>query len=94
MAKRSIGHNSAGPSRSEEGHIFERMWRRRIYDKFRNWKTVTMRLGNGDLLTKKNLDQQARGPDLLIDVDAKTDAAGRRIANKIIQSLRESKHAQ
>ena len=93
MAKRPIGHNS-NLTRSEEGHIFERMWRRRIYDKFKNWKSVTMRLGNGDLLTKKNLDQQARGPDLLIDVDTKTDAAGRRVADKIIKVLKETKHAQ
>ena len=94
MARRSIGHNSVNLSRAEEGHKFERLWRQRIYEKFKTWKSVTMRLGNGDLLTSKNLNQKAKGPDLIIDVDVKNDAAGRRMANKIIKTLKETKTAR
>ncbi|MEQ1694335.1 MAG: hypothetical protein ABL901_00705 [Hyphomicrobiaceae bacterium] len=90
MAK-SFGHNSGKLTRAEEGHAFENMWRRRMFEKFKTWKSVTMRLGNGDRLTSKNLDQQARGPDLLIDLNTKDDASGRRMANKVIKAIREAK---
>ena len=59
---RPWGDNFRKLTRSEEGHVFERIWRRKLYEKFKTWKTVTMRLGNGDLLTSRNLDQKAKGP--------------------------------
>ena len=91
MSRRNLGDNQKNVTRSEAGHIFGRLWRGRIYEKFRTWKTVTMRLGNGDLLTRENLNQKSKGMDLLIDVEAKNDAAGKRTANKIIKSLQEMK---
>lgn len=91
MARRSVGHNSNKLTRAEEGHEFERLWRRRIFERFKAWKSVTMRLGNGDLLTKKNLTQKAKGVDLIIDVEAASLAAGRRTANQIIKHMREMK---
>jgi hypothetical protein len=93
MSRRTLGGNARPVTRAEEGHLFERLWRRRIYEKFKSWRTVTLRLGNGDLLTSRNLDQKAKGPDLTLDVEAKTEAAGRRTANKIVKELRNMKRA-
>jgi hypothetical protein len=50
-----------------------------------------MRLGNGDLLTSRTLEKKAKGPDLTLDVEAKTEAAGRRTANRIIKELKGMK---
>jgi hypothetical protein len=87
---RPWGDNFRKPTRSEEGHEFEHLWRRRIYEKFKNWKSVTMRIGKQQyLLTAQNVDSKAKGVDLLIDVKAKNAAAGRRAANKIIKTLQE-----
>jgi hypothetical protein len=80
--------------RSQEGHAFEHAWRRRIFEKFKTWKSVTMRIGKQQyLLTEENIDSKAKGVDLLIDVKAKNAAAGRRTANKIIKSLQEMNRA-
>ena len=89
MTRPAWGDNFKKISRSEEGHIFERVWRKKIFEKLKTWRSVTMRLGNGDLLTSQNLEQKSKGADLLIDVKAKNRAAGRRMANKIIKTIED-----
>lgn len=94
MSWRTLGKNSRNSSRAEDGHAFERLWRRRIFEKFKTWNSVTMRLGNGELLTSRNLDQKSRGMDMIVDIDAKSLAAGRRISNQVIKALKDAKHTK